>query len=158
MLGRSHHWHRDGLAFQIADRADPLGPEKLEAARVNASEYDDWGSAVHVYEDRPGELNTDIRLAAGHGGGVPEVSVFLNVLHIGKSLSAQEIFSDVLRRLTHPTGLDQPDSSRLGRRLGGGRLGWPSEQSAGSSESRRAQKLSSTPMVVVLFPHGPSSF
>src|SRR3970282_2488835 len=93
-----------------------LGPEKLEAARVNASEYARWRSAGHVDEDRPGELNADIRLPGGHGGRVPEVSVFLDVLHIGKSLSAQVIFSDVLRRLTHSTGLDQPDPGRFRRR------------------------------------------
>jgi hypothetical protein len=73
-------------------------------------------------EDRPGELNTDIRLPGGHGGRVPEIRVFFDVLDVGESLSAQEIFSDVLRRLTHPTGLDESDPRRLRRRLGSGRL------------------------------------
>ena len=73
---------------------------------MDAREHDNWSAAVHVGKDRPGKLNADICLAASYGECVAEVIVLLDVLHIGEPLSAQEIFSDVLRRLAHTAGLD----------------------------------------------------
>ena len=73
MLARKTCWadpelgHGDGLPLQVADRADLLGPEQLEAADVAPRQDNDWVPRVHPNDDRRGEVHVDVSLARGQG-------------------------------------------------------------------------------------------
>ena len=56
---------RDGLALEISDRADALGPEQLEAADVDSRQEDDGILRVDAQEKRSTERRVEMGLAGG---------------------------------------------------------------------------------------------
>ncbi len=47
MSGAAQLGHGDGPSLQVADRADPLGPEQLEAADMAPRQHDNRVPRIH---------------------------------------------------------------------------------------------------------------
>ena len=65
MLGASQLPHRHRLALQVADGADLLAPEQLEAADVGPRQEHERVSGLQPDEGRPDEVQAEVDLAGG---------------------------------------------------------------------------------------------
>jgi hypothetical protein len=113
---------RDGLALEIPDRADALGPEQLEAADVDSRQEDDGILRVDTQEKRSTERRVEIGLAGGQvtplrGPGIGR----LDVLHTRESLASQQVLGHELRGRAEARAVADAKRRRLRRRLGFGR-------------------------------------
>ena len=67
MLARSQLEHADGLSFEIANRADPLIREQLEASDVPSCQDDDRVAGFKANQQWRHEVHGDIGFAGGQG-------------------------------------------------------------------------------------------
>jgi hypothetical protein len=107
VVGRSQPVHRDGFPLQVADRADPLRPEQLEAANMHACQQDKRVPGLQLQEKRHAEMQREVDLAGGKSRLLVEKVLFLDVLHLSEPLRLQEGFGHVLGSYTN--GADIPD-------------------------------------------------
>jgi hypothetical protein len=111
--------HGDGLALQIADGADLVRPEQLEAADVESREDDEGVPCFQAEEERRGEVPIEVGFAGGEGRldiGGPR---FWEVVYLGEPFAAQQFFGYIGGSLTDARNPDEPDPRRLRRRLRG---------------------------------------
>src|SRR5205823_8255331 len=69
----------------------------------------------------------------------------LGVLHVGEAFVSEQRVGNVLGRPADAGALDQPESRRLGRRLGGGRVGAQSQTPRGPRHGDLSKELSPAP-------------
>ena len=80
----------DGISDVKIKVVDPAGPAPVTHGPPGAPPGPQSGAAAVPAQtpmDMPRKLNADICLAAGYGECIAEVSVLLDVLHIGESLT-----------------------------------------------------------------------
>ena len=128
MLDRNRCWsgpqarHGHRLSLQIADRADPVGPEELETADVHAGKHDDRSPDVERDSERtrrgPSRCSTSPATISSAPGRPPARR---RIPDVGESLGPQQLLGDVLRERTDGR-LRTNLIGRLRRRLGGS---WP---------------------------------
>src|SRR4030095_13337434 len=107
--------HADGLPFQVADRAYPLGAEQLKAADVDPSEDHDRRPPVHLNDELWGEVARDVGLA-GAERRVKALWPARDAMHIREALAPQQVFRYILGSLTEAQAVMHPDLRRLGGR------------------------------------------
>ena len=89
MTARPQLGDTDRLAFQIADCADLLGPEQLEAADVSRSDEQNGSPRVHLNEEGAHTADSHRNLPRGQRlihGNPPRL---FDVLHGRESLASQ---------------------------------------------------------------------
>ena len=103
-----------GLSLQIAEEADRALGEQLDAAHVASGQDDDRGPRLDQPQLTRDERHDDVELTR------PDRALFEAVVHVGEAfrLQEQEFGGNVLRRDAGAADSDQPQSRRLGRRLG----------------------------------------
>ena len=86
MLGLAQAEDRHGLALQVPDGADALGPEQLEAAAVDACQDDDRITRVETDDERGGKMKGQVDVTCRERLLLTDVSRFLDVLDVCESL------------------------------------------------------------------------
>ena len=123
MLARGEFEHPDRLALQVANRADPLGPEEFEAPGVAACKDDHGVTSIDLHE----EPRVEVHVHTGFPGRQRCLDPFdpglLDVLKVREALGPEERFGHELGRLADGGGLNEPEPRRLRRRLCGDRPG-----------------------------------
>jgi hypothetical protein len=131
------HRDRHRFPFQVADRADAVGPEELIAADMAACQHGDRIPGVDAADELRGEVHVDVRLPGGQRLLDAFRPLRLKVVHLREPLTSEEFLSHVLHALTNTGGLDQPDFCGLGRWLRHHPFGRQAEQ-AGSPRQRQS--------------------
>src|SRR5215831_2086164 len=134
--------HRDLLALEVPDGTHPIRPEQLVAARMQSAEHDKRFPSLEVEDESRGGIGTNVSLSGAEHLAWYEGSFELYVLHVGEPLGPQELLSDVHGCQADRRLPDEPNSSRLGRRLGP-RLGRSDHtETGGCPDAEPVQELS----------------
>ena len=118
----------DRLALQVADRADAVGAEQLEAADVDAAEEHDRVAGVELDDERRDERHADVDLA-GREGWVRGRRSIWTYCDLGEPLGREQIVGQVLR-----SDADAGESGRAGS--GWSRAGHSREATRRTAASR----------------------
>jgi hypothetical protein len=152
VMARPHARHGHGLALEVLHRADALGGEQLEAARVRAGQDHERVTRIDPQDELPAESGIDICLASCQG----EVGSLggLDILDVGKPFEPQELVSDELRRKAEDGVLRQPQPRRFGRRLRRGASGVEAQEPCRPHQRHSPQKPPPADLSSVLDTHG----
>ena len=145
-------WNAHPHPLQVADRTNPLGPEKLEAANVDSRQEDNRQPCIHMDEERCDERHADVN-PSRREQQTWVYGLVGDVLHIDEAFGLQQFLGNVLRRDADPWDPVQPDPRRLRRRLRGERLRFQSKESCGSRQGH-PQELSPAPAFSLSLIHG----
>ena len=94
--GGAETLHPHCLALEIADAADALARNQLEAAHVHAADDPDLVAGIDRNDDGSREMKGEVDLAARDRPRLVEASVRGHVLDIGEALGAKQLTSHVL--------------------------------------------------------------
>jgi len=121
MVRRAQRGDRDRLSPEIANGANLLCPEQLEAANVQTPQEDHWIARFHADDAWRRELAVDVDRAGGQvgRGGFTCPGSGPDVLHVGKSFALEKLFRHELGSDADASPVEQPDSRRLQRWLCG---------------------------------------
>src|SRR4030095_13756342 len=114
--------HSHCLALEVADRADAVGPEELEATDVDAGKYDKRIAGGHPDDDGTAVFHAEVSLARRQCHHASAPTRLRDVLDVGEALPTQKVVGHVLRRPADAWNPDEADAPGLGRRLGGGQF------------------------------------
>jgi len=89
----------DGLALQVPDRLDALISEQFVTAGMNPGNQNDRFARIDLKDQAWYRLHRKIRPARREDAARLATGIF-DVLHLCKSLRAQQLFGQVLRRQT----------------------------------------------------------
>ena len=92
MATASQFGYGDGLSFQVAERADPVGADQLYATWMKTGQDYNWVAVVHLDGERPTEVRHDIHFA---GGKSILDSRSLDILHVSEPIATQEILCHI---------------------------------------------------------------
>ena len=136
--------HADGLAPEIADGADALSGEQLEAPDVGPADGHQWLTPLDRHDQVRREGQIEIRLTGTESlqsiRHPPHVGTAVSVLNIGEALGAQQLLRQPLGRLADPAGLGQADPGRLERRIGRRPAGPGAHDPGGADRGQPAQE------------------
>jgi hypothetical protein len=123
VLGAPQLDHRHGLALEVSDRADTVGPEQLEATDVDAGENDERIAGIDPDDDGTAVVHADVSLTCRQCHHARAPTCLPDILDVGEALPTQELVGDVLRRPADARDLDEANPAGLGWRLGSDRPG-----------------------------------
>ena len=130
--------HGHAPALQVPNRADRLVREQLEATNMAAGENHQGGALIQAQEEWPEEEHPHLGVAGDQG---PVRSRRLpDELYIGKPLSLEEGFHNILRGLTDARGPGQPERGRFRGWLSGDWSGAQAKQPCGPCERQPTQE------------------
>src|SRR5262249_7935163 len=104
----------------IANGADPIGPEQLEAADVPTGQHDDGRSPLHPDGQGRDEGHHDVDLPGSQRIRLRNHPLLvLDVLDFGKAFAVEKLLGHVLGRDAEAApAVGDPDPGRLGGRFG----------------------------------------
>jgi hypothetical protein len=118
VLARAQHIDPDLFALKVADRADRLVGEQLEAAGVHAHKRNNRQAGIQAGHDGSGIREAEIEFAASD---TLRSKLCWDVADIGEALRAQQLFSDIRGRDADGGITAEPDRGHLRRSLVGER-------------------------------------
>src|SRR5262249_40669331 len=121
------------------DGADLLMREQLEAADVGPRQEDERGASLQPGQGRPDEVRAKVDLASGgrlgEGG-----AAYIDVGHLGETLTRQEPCGQYARGSTHAGEPSYPELRRLRRGLCGDPPGGQAKQPGGPRERQAPEE------------------
>jgi hypothetical protein len=105
--------HAHGFAPELRNASDAFSRKEFEAADVFASHDRDWFAGIDRYYKGWREVRSEIDLAAGEREGGRRSGIYQHIADIGKALSAQQCFGEILGRDADAGDFPNSDGSRF---------------------------------------------